>query len=213
MRSVATAAVVLSLALSAQAQTDSCEITLDTIDWSTTNPLGLSGCGSTPVSFGGCCGNVLQDSEDTCSVVVYESAACEDSDEGCATYVPNATDSVTFSFEWAYSSTETCCEKCKCYGDPLCEAFDGTTDQMIECDGRNFTSCKMEQSICREQFDHAGNRCKWLKGNLNYPWWNSNLEDGSPCQADYNVSGQLELPLLEIDGLSMRGSSSWPETL
>ncbi|GBG34662.1 Hypothetical Protein FCC1311_108842 [Hondaea fermentalgiana] len=144
-RGIAIAAAVLCLALSTQAQTDSCEITLDTIDWSNTSTFNLSGCGEAPVSFGGCCGNLLQDSEDACSTAIFESAACEDRD--CVENPPNASDSVIFSFAWAYSSTETCCEKCKCYGDPLCEAFDGTTDQMIECDGRDFTTCKMNKDI------------------------------------------------------------------
>ncbi|GBG35022.1 Hypothetical Protein FCC1311_112452 [Hondaea fermentalgiana] len=199
------ATIVAVVAAVAHAQTDSCTTgELDTLTWGNfTNP----GCGSVSFDMGGCCGNALESTtEAVCSTTLIESAYCDTDviSGGCSGFTPNASDSAIFEISITYAETEdTCCQKCKCYGDPLCEAFDGTRDQLIECDARNFTTCGLQQDICRQQYDHAGNRCKWLKGNLNYPWWTSNLESGSPCQADYNVSGQLELVMLDVDDMSI----------
>ncbi|GBG34660.1 Hypothetical Protein FCC1311_108822 [Hondaea fermentalgiana] len=216
---LASAVVVAAVAVTgAQAQLDSCVSEVSVLSWG-----GLAGCSSLSTSLEPCCGNVIASSVDSsssggygsdgsvdtssddgavCRSAVVESAYCSNANLDCDTFQPNSTHTVSFDLTVEYA-TETCCEKCKCYGDPLCEAFDGTTDQMIECDGRNFTSCMMQQDICRQQRDHAGNRCKWLKGNDNFPWWTSNLVDGSPCQADYNVSGQLELVLFDAEDLRM----------
>ncbi|GBG34657.1 Hypothetical Protein FCC1311_108792 [Hondaea fermentalgiana] len=206
MKAVAAAAsvVVVAMAASTAAQTTTqCEIGTEELEWGSS----VIGCGTVSVSMGGCCGTALPEAanatstdEAICRSLEMQRAYCENEDlEGCDNFKPNATHAITFEIDVTYADAEdTCCSQCKCYGDPLCEAFDGSRDQMIECDARNFTDCGLQQDICRRQFDHAGNRCKWLKGNDNYPWWVSNLEDGSPCQADYEKSGQLELVLVEV---------------
>lgn len=200
--------VIAFLALSSMTSVNgqsTCDASLLALPWSTST----DDCGILSFEFGGCCGNSLEytftsdgETEPICSVAIAESEFC--ATEGCDTFTPNSTHEVNLDITFTYPDVDdTCCRKCKCYGDPLCEAFDGSTNQMIECDARNFTTCKMEEDICGLQFDHAGNKCKWLKNNPDYSWWNSNLEDGSPCQADYSVSGQMELVLVNSSGVIM----------
>ncbi|GBG34659.1 Hypothetical Protein FCC1311_108812 [Hondaea fermentalgiana] len=166
-------------------------------------------CASLSWSLEGCCGNRLGDSEDDiCRSIETASAFCDSASVPfgvtCDNFKPNETMSVTFQVTMTYpDEDETCCQLCKCYGDPLCESFNGTRDQMIECDARDFDSCKLKKDICDDQYDHAGNECIWLKNNRDFSWWNSNLEDGSPCQADYSVSGQLELVMLDVDDFKL----------
>lgn len=197
---------VLCASQNVEAQTlDTCSVTEGTISVSDSSSSDSS-CSSASFGFSSCCGNVLAASIDevdeaVCRTQLLSERYCDNINiGGCSGYTPASNDSITLELEFVYPDEEdTCCRSCKCYGDPLCESFNGTFDLMIECDARNFTTCEMEQSICRQQYDHAGNRCKWLKGNSHYSWWTSNLEDGSPCQADYNVSGQMELVLVDTD--------------
>lgn len=183
--------------------TSQCSASQEVLDWIDSD---FAGCGTLSLNMPGCCGNLLTSSDnETCRTFTVESAYCESQviSASCANFEPDVNDTITFDINVTYpNASETCCQKCKCYGDPLCEAFDGTRDQFIECDARDNTTCKMKQSICRKQYDHAGNRCKWLKGNAHYDWV-SNLVSGSPCQADYNVSGYMNIPMVDVDDLVM----------
>lgn len=193
--------------LPTQGDTNACDLEDQYLTWDQDS---LAGCESLSMSMGSCCGNSIASQvnesagEAICRTATMATPFCENDAIGCDNFEPNSTFSLNFVIDVTYPDVEeTCCQRCKCYGDPLCEAFDGSRAQMIECDARNFSTCELEQDICRLQFDHAGNRCKWLKGNSNFPWWVNNLESGSPCQADYSVSGQLKHVMVSVDGYSV----------
>lgn len=100
--------------------------------------------------------------------------------------------------------TGTCCETCSCWGDPHCEAFNGTTDQWVLCDARvrSGNTCVQSRTQCSQELDHNGNACRWRNRNgAALQGWNVALQ-GSPCVPD--TSGDAPV----MDMYSFQGFST-----
>mmetsp|Transcript_6861 Transcript_6861/g.12113 ORF Transcript_6861/g.12113 Transcript_6861/m.12113 type:complete len:1180 (+) Transcript_6861:171-3710(+) len=172
---------------------DTCEPVLDTGSFETN-------CGGFQFSSEPCCGTSFfsdDESDGQCNVLVTSDSFCEANypDVDCNSYTPTEND--TFDLEVIFNySTASCCQTCKCYGDPICQAFNGEVDQLIECDGRDPDTCKMTKDICLNQIDHSGNNCTWIKKTSS---WVNFAQSGSPCQPDFELSGYNELTMVDTD--------------
>jgi len=117
----------------------------------------------------------------------------------------NAEAQLTLFVNLDYSSETTCCENCVCYGDPECQAFDGSEDKWILCDGRG-SDCVVDEGICVNQKDHGGNACVY------HPDIFEKIEGkradigayGSPCLPDWENSGAAFMTMYKVDNFEAR---------
>jgi hypothetical protein len=115
----------------------------------------------------------------SCRSVEISTGLCPGNDENCC-FRKEMSMKLFLEFE---TSNKTCCSKCRCYGDPHCESFDGTADTWVICDARtpiasNPSRCPMERATCLAQTDHLGKPCNWT--NPSNGKWNIGML-GSPC--------------------------------
>lgn len=112
--------------------------------------------------------------------------------------------SMRFYFEFNVAN-KTCCSKCRCYGDPHCESFDGTPDTWVLCDARTPQPgrpdrCPMSRAMCNRQLDHTGRACNWTQtGSASN--WNIGLQ-GSPCVPN-NSPQPASMVMYETDGFKI----------
>lgn len=86
------------------------------------------------------------------------------------------------------SQNDACCDSCTCFGDPQCVSFSGEEKIWILCDGRDvphedsiFDMCRITESQCLKEKDHAGNQCVYLAEDGRGRDWTVGKQ-GSPCQ-------------------------------
>lgn len=182
--------VLAALASSAFAQ-ECEELTTPQLCGTESVSIDLEECNSTSISmpqFKPCCRLQTEqarkcddpDATQACRSMEISSGLCPGNSNDNCCFRKEMSMKLYFKFQ---TSNETCCSKCRCYGDPHCESFDGTPDTWIICDARdpqptNRQRCPMSQSMCKAQLDHLGKPCNWTNPK-NLPWNIGML--GSPC--------------------------------
>eukprot|EP00514_Thraustochytrium_sp_LLF1b_P009412 CAMPEP_0184553728 /NCGR_PEP_ID=MMETSP0199_2-20130426/33053_1 /TAXON_ID=1112570 /ORGANISM="Thraustochytrium sp., Strain LLF1b" /LENGTH=1415 /DNA_ID=CAMNT_0026949571 /DNA_START=78 /DNA_END=4325 /DNA_ORIENTATION=- len=151
------------------------------------------------------------ESEAICQEIVMEKPYCDTSNAAVKDKCPRLKSEegkLTLSLEWDLDSETTCCESCICYGDPECQAFDGSTDKWILCDARLGAEedCKVDKDVCGKELDHMGNSCVWHE-DVARKIGSKRAEIGafgSPCVADFDVSGPAYMTMYQIPGFTSR---------
>jgi len=132
---------------------------------------------------------------DGCRTATATQAYCRDAN--CAAQIGSGDYLyIDLKLESSTSDDDKCCVSCSCFGDPQCKDFAGNSAEWIVCGGLN-SNCRTKASVCRNQYDHLGNKCIW----------NTNNAKGSPCQVDWSqIATDEDKPRMvmhAVDGFSI----------